>query len=206
MHQPANAQLLAQAGMLNQLFDEKAFSWTLAMEDLETVLPGGVQVTTLEPARAKDGHITLRLRVMGPRDRDVELVQNLEHSRRFLLPRIVGENASRDRRPEPAPGAGERLEPLRLRSAGRVQPGYCRRVEQAKRAPAKQRTKPERWSMRACCGSTEPGAALCCNAAFSPMAAQTGRPPFRGPIKPPPFARESCRSSSIPIAQQGGPQ
>src|SRR6516225_1870976 len=61
MRQPDNAQVLEQAGTLNQLFDEKAFSWTLAMEDLETVLPGGVQVTTLEPIRDKDGRITLHL-------------------------------------------------------------------------------------------------------------------------------------------------
>jgi len=94
MRQPANAHLLEQAMFLNKLFDEKTFSWTLAMEDLETVLPGGVQVTTLEPARAKDGQITLRLRVIGPRDHAVELVRNLEHSKRFLHPRIVGENAS----------------------------------------------------------------------------------------------------------------
>ncbi|HXR38239.1 MAG TPA: hypothetical protein VN776_04075 [Terracidiphilus sp.] len=107
MLQPANAQLLAQAAVLNKLFDEKAFSWTLAMEDLETVLPGGVQVTTLEPARAKDGHITLRLRVIGPRDRAVELVRNLEHSKRFLLPRIVGENAS-----ETTAGPNQRLQPV----------------------------------------------------------------------------------------------
>src|ERR1035441_2434788 len=77
----------------NGLFDEKAFSWTLAMEDLETVLPGGVQVTPLEPSRSKDGHITLRMHVIGPRDKDVELVRNLEHSRRFLQPRIVGESS-----------------------------------------------------------------------------------------------------------------
>src|SRR5260370_27826499 len=38
MHQPDNAQVLTQVGNLNRLFDEKAFSWTLAMEDLETVL------------------------------------------------------------------------------------------------------------------------------------------------------------------------
>ncbi len=90
MRQPANAQVLAQAEALNQLFDEKAFSWTLAMEDLETVLPGGVQVSTIEPVRDKDGHITLHLRVIGPRDRAVELVQNLEHSKRFLLPQHRG--------------------------------------------------------------------------------------------------------------------
>ncbi len=106
MRQPANAQLLLQAGALNQLFDEKAFSWTLAMEDLETVLPGGVQVTTLEPLRAKDGHITLRLRVVGPRDRAVELVKNLEHSRHFLLPSIVGESS------ESTGGPTEKLEPI----------------------------------------------------------------------------------------------
>jgi type IV pilus assembly protein PilN len=106
MHQPANVQLLAQTEALNRLFDEKAFSWTLAMENLETVLPGGVQVTTLEPVRAKDGHITLHLRVLGPRDRAVELVRNLEHSKRFLLPRIVGENA------ESVGGPNEKLEPI----------------------------------------------------------------------------------------------
>ncbi len=93
MREPQNAAVLSQAQNLNHLFDEKAFSWTLAMEDLETVLPGGVQVTTLEPARDKDGHITLHLRVVGPRDRSIQLVQNLEHSRRFMKPRIVGETS-----------------------------------------------------------------------------------------------------------------
>jgi type IV pilus assembly protein PilN len=94
MKQPANAELLQQAAVLNRIIDAKAFSWTLAMEDLETVLPGGVQVTSLEPARQKDGHITLTLRVSGPRNRAIDLVRNLEHSRRFMLPKIVGENTS----------------------------------------------------------------------------------------------------------------
>lgn len=93
MRQPDNAQVLQQANNLNALFDEKAFSWTLAMEDLETVLPGGVQVTTLEPVRdEKTGQISLKLRVVGPRDKGIELVQNLEHSRHFLHPTIVGES------------------------------------------------------------------------------------------------------------------
>jgi len=41
MRQPANVQVVAQAEALNKLFDKKTFSWTLAMEDLETVLPAG---------------------------------------------------------------------------------------------------------------------------------------------------------------------
>lgn len=94
MRQPPNAALLTEVDSLNQLFDEKSFSWTLAMEDLETVLPGGVQASSLEPVRAKDGKITLHLRVIGPRDREVDMIQNFEHSRRFLLPRIVSENAA----------------------------------------------------------------------------------------------------------------
>lgn len=106
MREPANAQLLAEVGTLNQLIDEKSFSWTLAMEDLETVLPAGVQVTQIEPKRTKDGHITLSLRVVGPRDRADDLVQNLEHSKHFLLPHIVGESS------ESIGGPGERLEPV----------------------------------------------------------------------------------------------
>ena len=107
MRQPPNAQLLAQSAVLNKLFAQKAFSWTLAMEDLETVLPGGVQVSTLEPVPTKDGHITLHLRVIGPRDRAIDLVRNLEHSHRFLFPRITGENAV-----ETTARPGEALEPV----------------------------------------------------------------------------------------------
>jgi type IV pilus assembly protein PilN len=99
MDRPDNSQLLKQSEALNRLFDEKAFSWTLAMENLETVLPGGVQVSTLEPVRAKDGHITLHLRVVGPRDRSVTLVRNLEHSRRFFEPRIIGETSESNNLP-----------------------------------------------------------------------------------------------------------
>jgi len=106
MRRPENAAVLAQAENLNQLFDEKAFSWTLAMEALETVMPGGVQVTTLEPTRDKDGHITLHLRVLGPRDKAIEMVENLEHSRRFLSPRIAGESS------ESTGGPNQRVEPV----------------------------------------------------------------------------------------------
>jgi type IV pilus assembly protein PilN len=106
MRTPENAAVLTQAENLNQLFDEKAFSWTLAMEDLETVLPGGVQVTTLEPTRDKDGHITLHLRVLGARDRAIQMVENLEHSRRFLSPRIAGESS------ESTAGPNQRVEPV----------------------------------------------------------------------------------------------
>lgn len=103
MHRPDNAQLLEQAQALNQIFDQKSFSWTLAMEAMETVLPQGVQVSAIEPVRGKDGHIALHLRVVGGHDRAVELVRNLEHSRRFLQPRIVNESAETSDTPNHRP-------------------------------------------------------------------------------------------------------
>jgi type IV pilus assembly protein PilN len=93
MRRPDNAAVLAQAQFLNNLYLHKAFSWTAVMVDLERVLPSGVQVLNIDPAVAKDGSVTIRLRVAGPRERSIELVRNLEHSRRFRSPRIASETA-----------------------------------------------------------------------------------------------------------------
>ena len=99
MKQPDNARLLRQAEFLNERFDEKAFSWTLAMEAMETVLPAGVQVTAIEPQRQKDGRINVELRVIGPHDQSVDLVRNLERSRSFLEPRIESAAAENSTNP-----------------------------------------------------------------------------------------------------------
>lgn len=94
MGQPQNAAVLEQSEFLNQLFRRKAFSWTAVMMDLETVLPPGVQVSALEPSIAPGtGTVSIKLRVMGPRDKAVDLVKNLEHTRRFVAPRLLGEAA-----------------------------------------------------------------------------------------------------------------
>jgi type IV pilus assembly protein PilN len=91
MRQPQNAAVLTQSDFLNSLFRRKAFSWTATMTDLETVLPTGVQVMSIDPEVAKDGSVVIHMRVSGARDRAVELVRNLEKSRHFVSPRITGE-------------------------------------------------------------------------------------------------------------------
>ena len=91
MRQPENSAVLARAHFLNALFLRKSFSWTAIMMDLETVLPAGVQVTSIEPEPTSDGDVMIRLRVSGDRDRAVQLVRNLERSKRFLAPRLTGE-------------------------------------------------------------------------------------------------------------------
>ena len=108
MRRPTTRNSSRRPKLLNELFDEKAFSWTLAMEAMETVLPAGVQVTSIEPIRAPDGHITVHVRVVGPRDRADDLVANLERSRRFLEPRITGENAESSNNPS------QRQEPISI--------------------------------------------------------------------------------------------
>ena len=93
MQEPKNAAVLSQSQFLNQVFAEKAFSWTAVMMDLENVLPSGVQVMNIDPVITRDGKVTIRLRVSGLHDRGVDLVRNLEHSHRFLAPRLARETA-----------------------------------------------------------------------------------------------------------------
>ena len=93
MHQPANAAVLERSQFLNALFIKKSFSWTAIMMDLENVLPAGVQVTSIEPQILTDGTLQIRLRVVGDRDRAVDLVKNLERSQCFVAPRLASEAA-----------------------------------------------------------------------------------------------------------------
>jgi type IV pilus assembly protein PilN len=91
MRQPQNAAVLTQSDFLNGLFRRKSFSWTAIMTDLETVLPAGVQVQSIDPQMAPDGHVTIHMRVSGARERAVDLVKNLENSKHFATPRLSGE-------------------------------------------------------------------------------------------------------------------
>jgi len=92
MQQPKDAGILQQSEFLNSLFQRKAFSWTATMTDLETVLPTGVQVLSIDPIVAQDGHVIIRLRVTGERGRELDLMRNLEKSRHFASPRLATES------------------------------------------------------------------------------------------------------------------
>lgn len=193
MRQPANAHLLKQATVLNKLIDDKTFSWTLAMEDLETVLPGGVQVTTLAPERQKDGHITLKLRVVGPRDRAVDLVRNLEHSRRFLLPRIIGEDAETTDRP------GQRVE--LPSSADRVQFDL---LAEYNPASPEARTTARKPSKKSADSEELPRPASRSVHSLPLHGAGQGRAPYNGPVQPANPAANIPQRPSYP--PPGGPQ
>lgn len=97
MRQPQNRAVLDRAQFLNELFAKKSFSWTGVMMDLETVLPAGLQVTSIDPAISKEGDVSIRLRVSGAREKAVDLVRNLEKSKRFLSPRLSNESLQADK-------------------------------------------------------------------------------------------------------------
>ena len=97
MHQPANAAVLDRSHFLNAVFLRKSFSWTAVMMDLETVLPIGVEVTSIEPQPTAEGDVIIRMRVSGDRDKAVLLVRNLERSKRFLAPRLNSENSQNNK-------------------------------------------------------------------------------------------------------------
>ncbi|MGA2276673.1 MAG: PilN domain-containing protein [Terracidiphilus sp.] len=183
MSEPANVQLLSQVTALNQLIDEKTFSWTLAMEDLETVLPAGVQVTSLDPSRdTKTGVITLKLRVVGARDRADDLVQNLEHSRHFMMPHIVSESS------EATAGANQRLEPVSASSRFNfeLQAAYNPVAPDERRKEERQKKeKPAADGDRAAKDSL-PARRVAAPTALPLSPAVARHAPFRPPSAPPP--------------------
>ena len=105
MREPQNAAVQSESAFLNNLFAQKSFSWTAALMDLENVLPGGLQVLSMQPQMSKDGTVMLRLQVTGDRDKAVELVKNLESSKHFLHPRLAGESAAQASTNSGRPGA-----------------------------------------------------------------------------------------------------
>ena len=105
MREPQNAAVQSESSFLNNLFAQKSFSWTAALMDLENVLPGGLQVLSMQPQMSKDGTVLLRLQVTGARDKAVELVRNLETSKHFLHPRLAGESAAQASTGNSRPGA-----------------------------------------------------------------------------------------------------
>jgi type IV pilus assembly protein PilN len=100
MQEPKDAAILKQSAFLNGLFRRKAFSWTATMTDLETVLPPGVQVMSIDPIVEPDGHVTIRLRVTGGRDRTLDLIRNLEKSKHFASPRLASETLASGQGPQ----------------------------------------------------------------------------------------------------------
>jgi type IV pilus assembly protein PilN len=108
LNQPQNRTVRDQSRFLNDLFARKAFSWTLAFEQLEQVMPAHLHVISIHPGISADNNLELKLVVGGEtREQALDLVRKMESSKHFRQTRIDAEkfetennnnnNANRDR-------------------------------------------------------------------------------------------------------------
>jgi type IV pilus assembly protein PilN len=106
LNQPQNRTVRDQSRFLNDLFARKAFSWTLAFEQLEQVMPAHLHVISIHPGISADNNLELKLVVGGEtREQALDLVRKMESSKHFRQTRIDSEqfetaantNANNDR-------------------------------------------------------------------------------------------------------------
>jgi len=89
LNQPQNRIVRDQSRFLNELFERKAFSWTLAFEQLEQVMPAHLHVISIHPGISPDNNLELRLVVGGEtREQALDLVRKMEGSKHFKQTRI----------------------------------------------------------------------------------------------------------------------
>jgi len=89
LNQPQNRTVRDQSHFLNELFARKAFSWTLAFEQLEQVMPAHLHVISIHPGISADNNLELKLVVGGEtREQALDLVRKMESSKHFRQTRI----------------------------------------------------------------------------------------------------------------------
>jgi type IV pilus assembly protein PilN len=95
LNQPENRAIRDRSRFLNQLFERKAFSWTLAFEQLEQVMPAHLHVISIHPGISADNNLELKLVVGGEtREQALDLVRKMESSKHFKQTRIEAEQFS----------------------------------------------------------------------------------------------------------------
>jgi type IV pilus assembly protein PilN len=93
LNRPENAAVRDRSQSLNELFERKAFSWTKVFADLEQVMPAHLHLVSIHPEISLDHEVLLKLAVAGEsRERALELVRNMETSRRFEQLHLEEEN------------------------------------------------------------------------------------------------------------------
>ena len=93
LNRPENRTLREQSNYLNNLFQQKAFSWTKVFEDLERVMPPRLHVVSIRPETNQDNQLEIKLTVAGEsRDRALDLVRKMEDSQHFHQTHILGES------------------------------------------------------------------------------------------------------------------
>ena len=91
-NQPQNRVVRDRSRFLNELFERKAFSWTLVFEELEQVMPAHLHVISISPGITDENDVQLKLVVGGDtQEQALDLVRKMESSKHFRQTRIEAE-------------------------------------------------------------------------------------------------------------------
>lgn len=95
LQRPEIAEFLEKAEYLNQLIDQRTFSWTRLLNELETLTPPNVQIASLRPKLEK-GAIDIEIVANARTDQDAILfVSNLEGGNSFFNVRPLSEDVAK---------------------------------------------------------------------------------------------------------------
>lgn len=92
LNRPENQDVRDQSRFWNDIIDQKVFSWTRLLSDMEKIMPARAYLETIRPTITADKRLQLHLTVAGEKVEDVqELVKKMEHSDHFRSSEIVAE-------------------------------------------------------------------------------------------------------------------
>ncbi|MBO0912667.1 MAG: hypothetical protein J2P13_12820, partial [Acidobacteria bacterium] len=95
LNRPDNRIVRDRSRFLNDLFEQKALSWTLIFEQLEEVMPAHLHVISIHPGNPDESNLQLKLVVGGDtREQALDLVRKMESSKHFKQTRIEAEKFS----------------------------------------------------------------------------------------------------------------
>jgi hypothetical protein len=84
LNRPENQDVRDQSRFWNDVIDQKLFSWTRLLSDLEKIMPGRAYVESVQPMITSDKRLQLRLIIAGEKLNDAEeLVKRMERSEHF---------------------------------------------------------------------------------------------------------------------------
>jgi Tfp pilus assembly protein PilN len=84
LNRPENQDVRDQSRFWNDVIDQKSFSWTRLLSDLEKIMPKRAYLESVQPAITTDKRLQLRLMIAGEKiDDAVDLVKKMEHSEHF---------------------------------------------------------------------------------------------------------------------------
>ncbi len=97
LDRPENRTLREQSTYLNNLFQQKAFSWTKVFEDLERIMPPKLHIVSIKPEINSDNQLVIKMSVAGEsRDRALDLLRKMEDSQHFHQTHIGTESSARN--------------------------------------------------------------------------------------------------------------